>query len=122
MPDSIKPVPIKAVTRENATPPPSAPQNWGGFTKMGLGHVRESSLAPSSASKWGGTTQRGMGHRFVSGSLTTRRFATVRYEAAEGGLHLEEIWMNFPWWWASVVLASGFAFALGAILALLIPR
>jgi len=127
MPDSIKPVPIKVVSRVNNTPPPDTARNWGGFTKMGIGEVRSSTPPPSSSpssSPWGGLTRRGLGHRFASGSLTTQRFHRARFEAAQGGgaYYLDEIWMNFPWWWVSVIMASGFAFALGATLALLIPR
>ena len=113
MPDSIKPLPIKIVTRESS-PPPSTARNWGGFTKMGLGDVK--SVA------WGGATRRGLGQRVVAGSLTTRKSAIARFEPADRVALLDEIWANFPWWWASVILASTFAFALGAVLAVLIPR
>jgi hypothetical protein len=87
---------------------------------MGIGSVSEPVSVRSSP--WGGTTRRGLGQRVAVGGLTTKKFVLASFEPA-GHVHfLDELWLNFPWWWASVVLASTFAFALGAAFAMLVPR
>ena len=119
MPESIKPRPMKVVTQNSVQPAPATARRWGGFTKMGLGDVQAIAIRADGRSQ--AITRPGVGRIQVAG-LTTRRTSFPRFEAADPPSAIVEIWQSFPWWWASVILASGFAFALGATLSVLLTR